>query len=125
MQKEIREGGVYNQHGLREVEGEFVTLYKERIDGSEMLGYFRMNRECFYFAVLRKLSPLLIKHRTRFLKPVLPKEGLAVCIREVDRCVIVMKKNVIKTNFKKTFLLILKKLQSKLIISQNIKTQVI
>ena len=65
----------------REREGEFVTLYKELIhDEAEFYGYFRMNRECFC-ALLEKVSPLLIKQRTRFQKPVSPKERLAVCIR--------------------------------------------
>ena len=64
----------------REREGEFVTLYKELIhDEAEFYGYFRMNRECC--ALLEKVSPLLIKQRTRFQKPVSPKERLAVCIR--------------------------------------------
>jgi hypothetical protein len=45
----------------REIEGEFVTLYKELIDDEvKFYGYFRMNRECFS-ALLEKVSPLLIK----------------------------------------------------------------
>ena len=65
----------------REREGEFVTLYKELIDDEvKFYGYFRMNIECFC-SLLQKVSPLLIKQRTRFQKPVSPKERLSVCIR--------------------------------------------
>ena len=47
----------------REVEGEFVTLYKELTDDEvKFYGYFRMNSECFS-ALLEKVSPLLIKQR--------------------------------------------------------------
>jgi hypothetical protein len=50
----------------REIEGEFVTLYKELIDDEvTFYGYFRMNRGSF-FALLEKVSPLLIKQGTRF-----------------------------------------------------------
>jgi hypothetical protein len=49
VQKEKGEGGLYTQHGLRETEGEFGTLYKELIDNKvKFYGYFRMNRECFF-----------------------------------------------------------------------------
>jgi hypothetical protein len=65
----------------REREGEFFTLYKELIDDEvKFYGYFRMNKECFS-ALLEKVSPVLKKQGTRFLKPVSPKERLAVCIR--------------------------------------------
>jgi hypothetical protein len=58
VQKEKGEGGLYIQHGLREIEGEFVTLYKELIDDEvKFYGHFRMNRECFS-ALLEEVSPL-------------------------------------------------------------------
>ena len=61
MQKEKGESGLCIQHGLREIEGEFVTLYKELIDDEvKFYGYFRMNRECFS-ALLEKVIPSLIK----------------------------------------------------------------
>jgi hypothetical protein len=64
-----------------ESEGEFFTLYKELIDDEvKFYGYFQTNRQCFC-ALLRKVSPLLIKQRTILQKPISPKERLAVCIR--------------------------------------------
>jgi len=54
---------MYAQHGLREIEGEFVILYKELIDDEvKFYGYIRMNRECFS-ALLEKVSPLLMNER--------------------------------------------------------------
>jgi hypothetical protein len=65
----------------RESEVEFVTRYKELIDNEvKFYGYFRINREWFC-ALLEKVSPLFIKQRTIFQKPVSPKERLAVCRR--------------------------------------------
>jgi hypothetical protein len=76
-----RRWAVHPARSKREIEGESVTLYKELIDDEvKFYGYFRMNRECF-FALLEKVSPLLIKQRTRFQKPITPKERLAVCVR--------------------------------------------
>jgi hypothetical protein len=64
-----------------EIEGEFVTVYKELIDDEvEFYGYFRMNRE-YFIALLEKVSPFLMKQRKRFQKPISAKERLAVCIR--------------------------------------------
>jgi hypothetical protein len=69
----------------REREGEFVILYKELIDDKmKFYGYFRMNGECFC-ALLERVSPLLIKQRTRFQKRISPKERLTVCIMQVEK----------------------------------------
>ena len=77
-ERKRRRWAVHPAWSKREIEGQFVTLYKELIDDEvKFYGYFRMNRECF-FALLEKVSPLLIKQRTRFQKP---KERLAVCVR--------------------------------------------
>jgi len=80
-ERKRRRWAVHPAWSKREIEGEFVTLYKELIDDEvKFYGYFQMNRECF-FALLEKVSPLLIKQRTRFQKPISPKERLAVCVR--------------------------------------------
>jgi hypothetical protein len=80
-ERKRRRWAVHPAWRKRESEGELVTLYKELIDDEvKFYGYFRVNRECFC-ALLEKVSPLLIKLRTRLQKPVSPKERLAVCIR--------------------------------------------
>jgi hypothetical protein len=76
-----RRWSVHPAWSKREIEGEFVTLCKVLIDDEvKFYGHFRMNRECFC-ALLEKVSPLLIKQRKRFQKPISPKERLAVCTR--------------------------------------------
>ena len=76
-----RRWAVHPAWSKREIEGEFVTLYKELIDDEvKFYGYFRINGKCFP-DLLEKVSPLLIKQQMRFQKPVSPKERLAVCIR--------------------------------------------
>jgi len=76
-----RRWAVHPAWSKREIEGEFFTVYKELIDDEvKFYGYFRMNRACF-FALLEKVSPLLIKQRRRFQKSKSPKERLAVCVR--------------------------------------------
>ena len=76
-----RRWAVHPAWSKREIEGEFVTLYKELVDDEvKFYGCFRMNRD-FFFALLEKVGPLLIKQPTRFQKPTSPKERLAVCIR--------------------------------------------
>jgi hypothetical protein len=81
VERKWRRWAVHPAWRKREREGEFVTLYKELIDDDvKFYGYFQMNRECFC-ALLEKVSPLLIKQRTRFQKPISPEERLAVCIR--------------------------------------------
>jgi hypothetical protein len=79
-ERKRRRWAVHPAWSKREIEGEFVTLYKELIDDEvKFYQYFQMNRECFS-ALLERVSPLLIK-RTRFQKPISPKERLTVCIR--------------------------------------------
>jgi hypothetical protein len=65
-ERKRRSWTVHPAWSKREIEGEFVTLYKEMIDDEvKFNGYFRLNRECFS-ALLEKVSPVLIKQRTRF-----------------------------------------------------------
>jgi hypothetical protein len=48
LQEGKGEGGVHPEWFAREIEGEFVTLYKELIDDEvKFYGYFRVNRGCF------------------------------------------------------------------------------
>ena len=62
-ERKRRRWAVHPAWSKREIEGEFVTLYKELTnDEVKFHGYFRMNRECFS-ALLEKVSPLLIKQR--------------------------------------------------------------
>jgi hypothetical protein len=61
-----RRWSVHPAWSKREIEGEFVTLYKELLDDEvKFYGYFPMNRECF-FAILEKVIPLLIKNERDF-----------------------------------------------------------
>jgi hypothetical protein len=77
-ERKRRRSSVHPAWSKREIEGEFVTLYKELIDEEvKFYGYFRMNRECFC-ALLEKVSPLLIKQRARFQKPISPKGTASV-----------------------------------------------
>jgi len=67
-ERERRRWAVHPALSKREIEGEFVTLYKELTDDEvKFYGYFRMNRECFS-ALLEKVSPLLIKQRALAVK---------------------------------------------------------
>ena len=62
-ERKRRRWAVHPAWSKREIEGEFVTLYKELTDDEvKFYGYFRMNSECFS-ALLEKVSPLLIKQR--------------------------------------------------------------
>jgi len=62
-ERKRRRWAVHPAWSKREIEGEFVTFYKELTDDEvKFYGYFRMNRECFS-ALLEKVSPLLIKQR--------------------------------------------------------------
>lgn len=71
-ERKRRTWAVHPAWSKREIEGEFVTLYKELIDDEmKFYGYFRM-RENVFFALLEKVGPLLMKQRTRFQKPMSP-----------------------------------------------------
>jgi len=61
-----RRWAVHPAWSKTEIKGEFVTLYKELIDDEvKFCGHFRMNREWF-FALLEKVNPLLIKQKRDF-----------------------------------------------------------
>jgi len=82
-ERKRRSWAVHPAWSKREIEGEFVTFYKELIDDEvKLYGYFGMNR-VFLFALL-EVTPLLIKQRTRFQKPIQPKERLAVCLKLIN-----------------------------------------
>ena len=56
-ERKRRRWAVHPEWSKREIEVEFVTLYKDLTDDEvTFYGYFRMNRECFS-ALLEKVSP--------------------------------------------------------------------
>ena len=56
-ERKRRRWAVHPEWSKREIEVEFVTLYKDLTDDEvKFYGYFRMNRECFS-ALLEKVSP--------------------------------------------------------------------
>ena len=60
-ERKRRRWAVHPAWSRREIEGEFVTLYKELNDDEvKFYGYFRMNRECF-FRSTRESEPVTYK----------------------------------------------------------------
>jgi len=54
-ERKRRKWAVHPAWSKREIEGEFVTLYKELIDDEvKFCGYFRTNIECFFLFYSRK-----------------------------------------------------------------------
>jgi len=52
---------VHPAQSKREIEGEFVSLYKKLTDHEvKFYGYFRMNRECFFYFT-RESEPITYK----------------------------------------------------------------
>jgi hypothetical protein len=47
-ERKRRRWAVHPAWSKREIEGEFVTLYKELIDEVKFYGYIQMTRECFH-----------------------------------------------------------------------------
>lgn len=65
----------------RELDGEYITLYKELVDDErKFFEYFRMSQNCFNI-LLNKIENYLLKQDTRWRKAITPRERLAVCLR--------------------------------------------
>jgi hypothetical protein len=61
-ERKRRRWAVHSSWSKRETEGEFVTLCKELIDDEvKFYGYFRMNRECFFFCFTLESEPVTYK----------------------------------------------------------------
>jgi len=72
---------VHDMLKKRNIEGEYITLYKELLDDdTKFFQYLRMSKYKFY-DLLSNIEPVIKKKNTKFRESISAKHKLCVCLR--------------------------------------------
>lgn len=71
---------VHDMLKKRNIEGEYITLYKELDDDTKFFQYLRMSKYKFY-ELLSNIEPVIKKKNTKFRESISAKHTLCVCLK--------------------------------------------
>lgn len=81
LKRKNRRFWVHNMLKKRNIEGEYITLFRELMDDeTKFFQYFRMSKYKFH-ELLSIIEPVITKQNTTFRESITAKQKLCVCIR--------------------------------------------